>query len=178
VSQGRQLSRAARTCHVVPSMTDARPVTATGRRVTLDCDCDSAKRATESPRAWQRCARYLGRSTRRSRAAIPRQGEKQSRLAKRVQPADAPLDNNTCARIIFTVNITLSVDDRIVEAARRVAKEQGTSLNELVRRFIAGLAGQRSSDVLADEIVSLFENQPGDSGGTRITREDAYAGRL
>jgi hypothetical protein len=88
------------------------------------------------------------------------------------------LDNNTCARIISFVNITLSVDDRIVEAARRVAKEQGTSLNELVRRFIAGLAGQRSSDVLADEIVSLFENQPGDSRGTRITREDAYAGRL
>jgi hypothetical protein len=76
------------------------------------------------------------------------------------------------------VNITLSVDDRIVEAARRVAKEQGTSLNELVRRFIAGLAGQRSAKVLADEIVSLFENQPGDSHGTRITREDAYAGRL
>jgi hypothetical protein len=76
------------------------------------------------------------------------------------------------------MNITLSVDDKTAEAARRVAREQGTSLNELVRQFIAGLAGQRSPAELEREILSLFEEQPGDSQGVRITREDAYEGRL
>jgi hypothetical protein len=76
------------------------------------------------------------------------------------------------------MNITLSVDDKTAEAARKVAREQGTSLNELVRRFIAGLAGQRSPGDLEREILSLFEEQPGDSRGVRITREDAYDGRL
>jgi len=76
------------------------------------------------------------------------------------------------------MNITLSVDDATAEAARKVAREQGTSLNELVRRFIASLAGQRSPGDLEREILSLFEEQPGDSRGVRITREDAYDGRL
>jgi Family of unknown function (DUF6364) len=76
------------------------------------------------------------------------------------------------------MNITLSIDDKVADAARKVAREQGTSLNELVRRFIAGLAGQRAPGDLERELTSLFEQQPGDSGGVRIKREDAYDGRL
>jgi hypothetical protein len=76
------------------------------------------------------------------------------------------------------MNITLSIDERTAEAARKVAREQGVSLNELVRRFIAGLAGQGSPNERAAELVALFEEQPGDSRGARITRDDAYAGRL
>ena len=76
------------------------------------------------------------------------------------------------------MNITFSIDERTVEAARRVASEQGTSLNELVRRFVASLAGRGSASELAKEIVSLFEEQPGDSRGVHIVRDDAYEGRL
>ncbi len=76
------------------------------------------------------------------------------------------------------MNITLSVDDQIVDQARKVAREQGTSLNELVRRFIAGLAGKGSPGDRARELVSLFAQHPGDSHGVRISREDAYTGRL
>jgi hypothetical protein len=76
------------------------------------------------------------------------------------------------------VNLTLSVDEKAVEVARKVAREQGTTLNELVRRFIAGLAGQRSPNDRAREILALFEQQPGDSHGARITRDDAYEGRV
>lgn len=88
------------------------------------------------------------------------------------------LDNIMCARIIFLMNLTLSVDEKAVEAARKVAREQGTTLNELVRRYIANVAGQRSAGDRADEVLSLFEQQPGDSHGVSITREDAYDGRL
>ena len=66
----------------------------------------------------------------------------------------------------------------MAEAARKVAREQGTSLNELVRRFIAGLAGQGSPHDRAAELIGLFEQHPGDSRGARITRDDAYDGRL
>jgi hypothetical protein len=76
------------------------------------------------------------------------------------------------------VNITLSVDEKIVEAARRVAQEQGTSLNELLRRYMASLAGQRPAEDRARALVALFEEQPGDSKGAGFTRSDAYAGRL
>jgi hypothetical protein len=76
------------------------------------------------------------------------------------------------------VNITLSIDDATVDAARRVAREQGTSLNDLVRRFVANLAGQRPPEERARHLLALFENQPGDSGGRKFTRDDAYEGRL
>lgn len=76
------------------------------------------------------------------------------------------------------MNITFSIDEKTAEAARRVASEQGTSLNELVRRFVAGLAGRGSAIERAREITSLFEQHPGDSGGARIARDDAYEGRL
>lgn len=76
------------------------------------------------------------------------------------------------------MNITLSVDEKVAEAARRVAQEQGTSLNELLRRYMAGLAGQRSAQDRARELVALFEEQPGDSGGSKFVREDAYKDRL
>jgi hypothetical protein len=76
------------------------------------------------------------------------------------------------------VNITLSVDKKIAEAARRVAREQGTSLNELLRRYMAGLAAQQTAEAKARTLISLFEEQPGDSGGLGFVREDAYDGRL
>jgi hypothetical protein len=75
------------------------------------------------------------------------------------------------------VNITLSLDEKVVEEARKVALQQGSSLNELIRRYLAGLAGVRSAGERADAIVSLFENHAGDSGGARITGQDAYEGR-
>jgi hypothetical protein len=75
------------------------------------------------------------------------------------------------------MNLTLSVDEDAVERARKVAQQQGTSLNDLVRRFIASLAGQISAADRAEEIVKLFEKEPGNSRGRKIRREDAYEGR-
>lgn len=76
------------------------------------------------------------------------------------------------------MNITLSVDEKVAELARQAAREQGTSLNELLRRYMAGLAGQRTAQARATALVALFVDQPGDSGGRKFVREDAYEGRL
>lgn len=51
------------------------------------------------------------------------------------------------------MNLTLSVDDGLVERAREVARQQGTSLNALIRDYIKELAGQLGGD----EILSEFE---------------------
>lgn len=39
------------------------------------------------------------------------------------------------------MNVTLSVDDRLVERARRVAHASGTSLNQMIREYLAQVAG-------------------------------------
>lgn len=76
------------------------------------------------------------------------------------------------------MNLTLSVDDRLVERAREVARQQGTSLNALIRQYIETLAGRRSGEELVRELDRLWSEGSGRSGGERIRREDAYAGRL
>jgi len=76
------------------------------------------------------------------------------------------------------MNLTLSVDDQLVEKAREVARQQGTSLQALIRAFLERLAGQRGGEALAHELGELWASESGDSGGKRITRDDAYEGRL
>lgn len=75
------------------------------------------------------------------------------------------------------MNLTLAVDDSLVERARQVARQQGTSLNALIRDYIETLAGQ----VAGDEILSEFETmwaEPGNSGGKPFKRDELYDERL
>jgi hypothetical protein len=76
------------------------------------------------------------------------------------------------------MNLTLSVDEKILERARHVARQQGTSLNALVRGYLKNLAGKRANEEIADELMKLMKKHVGRSGGRRVRREDAYAGRL
>lgn len=76
------------------------------------------------------------------------------------------------------MNLTLSVDEAAVERARAVAREQGTSLNALVREFIERLGGGRPPGELARRLEELWHTETGRSTGKRISREDAYDGRL
>ena len=50
------------------------------------------------------------------------------------------------------MNLTLAVDDNLVEKARQVASRQGTSLQALVRQYIETLAGSREGAVLAERL--------------------------
>lgn len=54
------------------------------------------------------------------------------------------------------MNITLAVDEKIVERAREVARQQGTSLNALIREYLEKLAGQRSGADLARDITNVL----------------------
>jgi hypothetical protein len=76
------------------------------------------------------------------------------------------------------INITLSVDEQAARRAREVAKQQGTSLNALIRDYIERLAGQGSGAERAQAIQRLWDEGAGHSGGYRFRRDDAYEDRL
>lgn len=82
------------------------------------------------------------------------------------------------------MNLTLAVDDDLVERARQVASNQGTSLQALVREYIETLAGQREGDSLVTEIESLWrtaDREIKDRGGAKpfkFNRDEVYAERL
>jgi hypothetical protein len=75
------------------------------------------------------------------------------------------------------MNITLALDDDLVARAREVARLQGTTLNDLVRRQLELVAGRRSGDSLVEELRRSWKEHPGQSG-ERFRREDAYEDRL
>jgi hypothetical protein len=72
------------------------------------------------------------------------------------------------------MNLTLSVDEATVERARRFAQASGTSLNQLVREYIEGLAGHVNQEEAILQLRSLLTLRAGNSGGRKISREEAY----
>jgi hypothetical protein len=75
------------------------------------------------------------------------------------------------------MNLTLALDQALVDRAREVAREQGTSLNQLIREYVESLAGQRSGDDVLAEFEAMWKS-PGNSGGKRFRRDDLYDERL
>ncbi len=68
-------------------------------------------------------------------------------------------------------NITLSADEELIEAARARARDDGTSLNEEFRRWLAQYADRRDS--VADTMRYIRELQETYStGGRKFTREE------
>jgi hypothetical protein len=71
------------------------------------------------------------------------------------------------------MNITLSVDERIAENARKAALTMGKSLNQAVRDYLELLAGREQlvSDVASFE--QSVRSTPGRLTGWRFDREEA-----
>ncbi len=69
-------------------------------------------------------------------------------------------------------NITLSADERLIRLAREQARAQKTTLNQLFRDWLQGVANQEQR---TREIESLFDRfDQVDSGGT-FSREEMNA---
>jgi len=75
------------------------------------------------------------------------------------------------------MNVTISVEDDLLERARTLARNRGISLQELIREQLRLLAGERTGADAAAELLDLMEARGGHSGGQRPRREDAYEGR-
>lgn len=76
-----------------------------------------------------------------------------------------------------SVNVTPSVSEDIVQRAREVARQQGTSLNATAHRCLESVAGVRHGD-LAAQLGEQWRERSGCSGGWRFNREELYEDRL
>ncbi len=74
------------------------------------------------------------------------------------------------------MNLTLSVEKKVLEKARKAAMGMGLSLNEMVRRYLRTLAGETDSAQALTELRTLFVEQGGHSKGWRFDREDLHRG--
>ena len=75
------------------------------------------------------------------------------------------------------MNITLSVDDQVVQRARKHAEVLGTSVNQLVREYLEQLAGSRSPADDAVEFERLSREAQGNSRGWKFNREELHEPR-
>jgi hypothetical protein len=71
------------------------------------------------------------------------------------------------------MNVTLSIDDQTLDRARKLALKRGTSLNQMIRDYLASLSGNEPHQALS-ELERLWREEPGNSGGWKWNREEAY----
>lgn len=75
-------------------------------------------------------------------------------------------------------NLTLSIDDETLRRARIRALEHGTSVNALVRDYLADYAGASQAAAALEEFLADSETWEAGSGpeGRAWAREDAQRG--
>jgi len=76
-----------------------------------------------------------------------------------------------------SVNVTLSIDDEVIRKARQRAEALGSSVNQLVREYLEGLAGKTDADADAAEFVRLSRSAKGNSRGWKFKREELHERR-
>ena len=68
-------------------------------------------------------------------------------------------------------NITLSADERLIEAARARARTEHTTLNEQFRLWLADYAGRRQQAQAAMAVVAELRGRLR-TGGRKFTRDE------
>ena len=71
------------------------------------------------------------------------------------------------------MNITLSVDERLVADARRVAAQRGTTLNQLVRDYLVEMTQPGEREAVVAELEALWSTGSHRSRGP-WTREELH----
>jgi hypothetical protein len=75
------------------------------------------------------------------------------------------------------MNVTLSIEDDVMREARRRAEAMGTSVNQIVRDYLAQFAGLTDPGALADEFERLSRTSKGKSRGWIFNREELHERR-
>jgi ribosomal protein L10 len=72
-------------------------------------------------------------------------------------------------------NITLSADESLIDSARAYAQAHGTTLNDLIRGYLAVLASPRDPKEVAEEFAREALEQSGCSEeGWRFNRDEIH----
>jgi hypothetical protein len=72
------------------------------------------------------------------------------------------------------MDITISIDDGIMDLARRRAEAMGTSVDQLVRDYLEQLAGENHSAEAAAEFIRLSHFSQGNSNGWKFDRGELH----
>ena len=75
------------------------------------------------------------------------------------------------------MNVTLSVDDDVIQEARKRAEAMGTSVNQLVREYLEQFAGKTDPKANAAEFERLSRIAKGNSRGWTFNREELHERR-
>lgn len=77
----------------------------------------------------------------------------------------------------MTRNLTLAIDDDLLDKVRVLAAMKRTSVNEMVRGFLARLVEQESQhDEATEALLKLARESKGRLGEWRFSREETYSG--
>lgn len=72
-------------------------------------------------------------------------------------------------------NITLRIDEEMLDDAREIAASRATSVNALVRDYLQGLVSdQRRREEARREILDLCTQSTAELGERKWSREDIY----
>jgi antitoxin component of RelBE/YafQ-DinJ toxin-antitoxin module len=74
---------------------------------------------------------------------------------------------------VNAMNITLSVDERLADRARKAAQAMGKSLNQAVRDYLEQLAGSQQLEAELNAFEQSALATPGRLGGWTFDREEA-----
>ena len=75
---------------------------------------------------------------------------------------------------VYAVNLTLSVDEQIVERARTNTAAMGLSLNQAVRDYLSELAGQSSPETDITQLKRLSLVASGNRREWRFNRGELH----
>ncbi len=76
------------------------------------------------------------------------------------------------------MNLTLSAESRVIEAAREWASNHGTTINSLVRDYLVSLATVADTDEVIKEFCQNARQCAGNSGGNgAFSRAELYQGK-
>lgn len=70
------------------------------------------------------------------------------------------------------MNITLSIDEKVVSEAREIAAQMGKSLNQLIREHLEQMTQHQKAGADFEEFVSL--SGQGDRQGWTFDRDDLH----
>lgn len=74
-------------------------------------------------------------------------------------------------------NLTLSIDEDLLDKARVLAAIRRTSVNEMVREFLAReVAREREHDEATENLLRLARSSNADFGPGPFVRDETYAG--
>lgn len=72
------------------------------------------------------------------------------------------------------MNLTLAVDDRLVEQARKIAESQGKSLNQVIRDYLVELTSPSTVAGEMEELRRLSLEGQGRSRGWKFDRQEIH----